>query len=60
MSRTKGSGRTLSDWEIEEMLADRRRGDTMKALAARYGVCTRTVRIYLRDAEEREAARWAR
>lgn len=43
-----GKGRALSDWEADELRALRRRGESLRALAARYGVSERTVSRYLR------------
>lgn len=49
--RRPGSGcpRKLAGWEAEEMRSLRRRGETVAALARRYGVCERTARRYLRE-----------
>ena len=44
-----GRGRKLADWEAEELRSMRRRGASVSALAARYGVCERTVRRYLTE-----------
>lgn len=51
MSRTRGSGRKLSDWEIDEIeLACR--NTPLAIVAMRYGVSEKTISRYLKEREE--------
>lgn len=51
MSRTRGSGRKLSDWEIDEIELECRH-TPMDVVAMRYGISERTVQRYLRERRE--------
>lgn len=51
MSRTRGSGRKLSDWEIDEIELECRH-TPMDVVAMRYGISTKTVKRYLRESRE--------
>lgn len=51
MSRTRGSGRKLSDWEIDEIELECRH-TPMDVVAMRYGISTKTVQRYLRERRE--------
>lgn len=44
----------LSDWEVDEALRDLRAGATTEAVAARYGISTKTLARITRRAEARE------
>lgn len=51
MSRTRGSGRKLSDWEIDEIELECRH-TPMDVVAMRYGISTKTAQRYLRERRE--------
>ena len=51
MTRTRGSGRKLSDWEIDEIELECRH-TPMDVVAMRYGISTKTVQRYLRERRE--------
>ena len=51
MSRTRGSGRKLSDWEIDEIELECRY-TPMDVVAMRYGISTKTAQRYLRERRE--------
>ncbi len=51
MSRTRGSGRKLSDWEIDEIELECRH-TPMDVVAMRYGISTKTMQRYLRERRE--------
>jgi len=51
MSRTRGTGRKLSDWEIDEIELECRH-TPMDVVAMRYGISTKTVQRYLRERRE--------
>ena len=48
----RGQGAKLSGWEVDELLAMRRRGATLAEIAARYRLSERTVSRYVRRARE--------
>lgn len=51
MTRRRGSGRKLSDWEIDEIeLACRH--ESLAIVAARYGISEKTIQRYLRERRE--------
>ena len=43
-----GARPALSDWEVDELIAMRRRGASVAEVAARFSLSERTVRRYLR------------
>ena len=51
MSRTRGSGRKLSDCEIDEIELECRH-TPMDVVAMRYGISTKTAQRYLRERRE--------
>lgn len=51
MRRTRGSGRKLSDWEIDEIELECRH-TPMDVVAMRYGISTKTAQRYLRERRE--------
>ena len=51
MSRTRGCGRKLSDWEIYEIELECRH-TPMDVVAMRYGISEKTARRYLRERRE--------
>lgn len=56
MTRTRGSGRKLSDWEIDEIELECRY-TPMDVVAMRYGISTKTAQRYLRERrDEKEDA----
>lgn len=48
MAGREGQGRKLADWEVEELLAMRRRGASLREVADCFGLSERTVSRYLR------------
>ena len=51
MRRTRGSGRKLSDWEIDEIELECRY-TPMDVVTMRYGISTKTAQRYLRERRE--------
>ena len=51
MTRRRGTGRKLSDWEIDEIELECRY-TPMDVVAMRYGISTKTVQRYLRERRE--------
>ena len=49
----RGLSNSLSDWEVEEALASVEAGDAMEAVAARYGISTKTLERIIKRAEMR-------
>ena len=51
MTRQRGSGRKLSDWEIDEIELECRH-TPMDVVAMRYGISAKTAQRYLRERRE--------
>lgn len=50
----RGLSSQLSDWKVEEALASVRAGDTIEAVATRYGISTKTLQRIIDRAGARE------
>lgn len=50
----RGLSRSLSDWEVEEAIASVEAGDSVDAVAARYGISAKTLGRIIKRAKERE------